>query len=149
MPIRPENKHRYPPNWKTEIRPAILRRAGNKCEWCGLLNYAVGYRTPEGQFVPATAPDGQPIVGSTYKDARRWQHQVGEWDGEGRRYVIIVLTVAHVHDDNPANCTPENLAALCQQCHNRHDAKSRAAGIRQRRHAGQYCMSLKGEADND
>lgn len=32
MPILPENKHRYPDNWLTEIRPAILKRAGNCCE---------------------------------------------------------------------------------------------------------------------
>ncbi len=32
MPIKPENKLRYPKNWLTEIRPAILERAGNKCE---------------------------------------------------------------------------------------------------------------------
>jgi hypothetical protein len=32
MPIKPENKKRYPQNWATEIRPAILERAGNRCE---------------------------------------------------------------------------------------------------------------------
>ena len=32
MPIRPENRQRYPANWRTEIRPAILARAGH---WCG------------------------------------------------------------------------------------------------------------------
>jgi hypothetical protein len=32
MPIKPENRARYPKNWKTEIRPAILQRAQNKCE---------------------------------------------------------------------------------------------------------------------
>lgn len=32
MPIRPENRARYPANWRTEIRPAILARAGNRCE---------------------------------------------------------------------------------------------------------------------
>lgn len=29
----------YPPNWKTEIRPRILERAGNRCEFCGAENY--------------------------------------------------------------------------------------------------------------
>lgn len=32
MPIRPENRARYPVNWKSEIRPRILARAGNCCE---------------------------------------------------------------------------------------------------------------------
>ena len=31
MPIRPENKNRYPPNW-LQIRARLLKRAGNKCE---------------------------------------------------------------------------------------------------------------------
>lgn len=41
MPIKPENKARYPKNWK-EIRQRILDRAGNRCEWpgCGVPNYS-------------------------------------------------------------------------------------------------------------
>jgi 5-methylcytosine-specific restriction endonuclease McrA len=31
MPIKPENKHRYPANWP-EIRASILARAEHKCE---------------------------------------------------------------------------------------------------------------------
>jgi 5-methylcytosine-specific restriction endonuclease McrA len=31
MPISPENRHRYPPDWKA-IRERILERAGNRCE---------------------------------------------------------------------------------------------------------------------
>lgn len=38
MPIRPENKARYPKNWK-EISLRIRERAGNKCEGCGAENY--------------------------------------------------------------------------------------------------------------
>ena len=44
MPIRPENKGRYPQNWK-EIRESILERAGHKCEGspaypdCRAVNY--------------------------------------------------------------------------------------------------------------
>jgi len=40
MPIRPENKSRYPKNWK-EIRAKILDRAGHRCEFCGIENYAI------------------------------------------------------------------------------------------------------------
>ncbi len=38
MPIRPENKSRYPKNWK-EISQRIRERAKNKCEACGAKNY--------------------------------------------------------------------------------------------------------------
>lgn len=37
MPIRPENRSRYPANWK-EISAAIRSRANNACEWCGAEN---------------------------------------------------------------------------------------------------------------
>lgn len=37
MPIDYKN---YPDNWKSEIRPAILARAENRCECCGVENYA-------------------------------------------------------------------------------------------------------------
>ena len=38
MPIKPENKNRYPRNWK-QIRELILIRALNRCELCGALNH--------------------------------------------------------------------------------------------------------------
>jgi hypothetical protein len=40
MPIKPENRKRYPKNWKG-IRAEIINRAGNRCEClghCGLHN---------------------------------------------------------------------------------------------------------------
>lgn len=40
MPIRPENKARYPENWK-EIRADILKRADSRCEFCGIKNYTI------------------------------------------------------------------------------------------------------------
>lgn len=40
MPIKPENRKRYPANWK-DIRKDILKRADNKCEFCGIENYAI------------------------------------------------------------------------------------------------------------
>lgn len=90
MPIRPENKARYPKNW-----PAISKRIRDrdewKCKFCG---------------APNALP--HPITGS-----------------------VVVLTVAHL-DHTPENCTDENLAALCQKCHNSYDAPMRRAGMRTR-----------------
>lgn len=45
---------------------------------------------------------------------------------------IVVLTVAHVFRHEPEAASLLNLAALCQRCHNRHDAKHRREGIRKR-----------------
>lgn len=98
MPIRPENKHRYPSNWK-QIRERILGRAGNKCEgiWgekCGVANHAIVRRYLTQDL-------------SRFKDIK------------------IVLTIAHM-DHTPENNDDRNLRALCQRCHNQYDAKFRA-----------------------
>lgn len=39
MPIRPENKTRYPKDWKKISQRIRFERAGNKCENCGAENY--------------------------------------------------------------------------------------------------------------
>lgn len=39
MPIKPENRKRYPSNWK-DIRNKILMRANNRCEFCGVENHS-------------------------------------------------------------------------------------------------------------
>lgn len=40
MPIRPENKSRYPKDWPA-ISRRVRERAGNKCEDCGVENYSI------------------------------------------------------------------------------------------------------------
>lgn len=97
MPIRPENRARYPKDWKLRSRFVRFMRAGGKCEWCGAVH-----------------GEPHPRTGS-----------------------IVVLTTAHVFDDRPEASSLLNLAALCQKCHNGHDAPSRREGIKQRRHARQ------------
>lgn len=53
----------------------------------------------------------------------------------------VVLTVAHL-DHQPENCADENLAALCQRCHNRYDGPERRRGIAERRHAARAIADL-------
>ena len=119
MPILPENKHRYPANWKTEIRPDILRRAENRCEKCGVKNHVSILRTKQSsQWV---YDDGHLMEVSAFK------HRYFDW-----RSVYIVLTIAHL-DHTPENCGPSNLRAWCQKCHNTHDAAHRAANRRKRK----------------
>ena len=119
MPIKAENRHRYPRDWK-QIRAEILGRAGQRCEQCGVPNRA--WRLPgfgAWTFDPATAD---------------------EWSDEGRKATRIVLTIAHL-DHTPENCDPANLRALCCQCHNRYDVehrkKTRAATLRRKKAAAQ------------
>ncbi|GEM_PF-603914 len=86
MPIKPENKSRYPKDWALRSRFVRFYRAKNRCEWCGAENYKP-----------------HPVTGSK-----------------------VILTCAHIYNHNPEACSLLNLAALCQRCHNRHDAKMRA-----------------------
>lgn len=105
MPIRPENKKLYPKNW-AKIRSNILARAEYCCEFCFLRNYELGIRD-EGYFYGLTST-----------------HKQGQFYG-GRKVIKIVLTIAHL-DHDPTNNDYSNLKALCQQCHNRYDARHRA-----------------------
>lgn len=91
MPIRPENRKRYDPDWKA-ISLRIKEREGWRCKWC---------QAEHGQPHPATGSK-------------------------------VVLTVAHL-DHTPENNADDNLAALCQKCHNTYDAPMRAAGIKARK----------------
>lgn len=38
MPIRPEMRGRYPPDWNARSRFVRFVRARNRCEWCGAKN---------------------------------------------------------------------------------------------------------------
>lgn len=110
MPIKPENKKLYPKDWP-DIRKRILERAKNRCELCSVENHAIGYRSDNGHFVPVD-------VAKYYEDSMFYEEAIKAFK--------IVLTVAHL-DHDPANNEPNNLMALCQRCHNRHDAKHRAS----------------------
>jgi 5-methylcytosine-specific restriction endonuclease McrA len=39
VPIRPENKDRYPKDWALRSRFIRFYRARNRCEWCDAENY--------------------------------------------------------------------------------------------------------------
>ena len=130
MPIRPENKARYPKDWDA-ISRSIRDRAGNKCEDCGVPNYEYGGRAPDGTW-HKSLPLGEKLL------RLEWP-QPGDYAWcEGRpeklRIVRIVLTVAHL-DHQPENCDPANLKAWCQRCHNRYDAAERRKGIKERARA--------------
>jgi 5-methylcytosine-specific restriction endonuclease McrA len=102
MPIRPENRDRYPADWKLRSRFCRFIRAKGRCEWCGAINY-----------------EPHPLTGSK-----------------------VVLTTAHVYDHRPEASSLLNLAALCQKCHNGHDAAMRRKNHRHRLQAEspQLCL---------
>lgn len=129
MPIRPERKHLYPANWKSEIVPAVRKRSGDCCEACRVINGELIQRNLEGslwRYVVAPAicfhisPGGRHFLSSSFPE-NLW-----------RPPIKIVLTVAHLNHDE-ADCRIDNLRHWCQLHHNQFDAWHRANGIKARR----------------
>lgn len=118
MPIKKENRKLYPKNWP-EIRARILARANDCCEFCGVKNHAVGYRSDNGNFVNVD-------ISKYYEESSFYEEAMNAFK--------IVLTVAHL-DHDPRNNDPSNLRALCQRCHNNHDKEHRQANARATRRA--------------
>ena len=95
MPIRPENRKRYPADWPAISWVIRWVRALGRCEClgeCGRFH----------EWDPIGRCDNyngtpNPVTHST-----------------------VVLTVAHL-DHTPENCHPANLRAMCQGCHLRYD----------------------------
>jgi hypothetical protein len=98
MPIKPENKSRYPKDWKAISVEIRFGRAGGRCECAG----ECGRGTHEGRCPNV---HGQPAYGTGTE---------------------VVLTVAHL-DHTPENCNRANLKAMCQGCHLHYDRDQHAA----------------------
>ncbi len=108
MPIRPENRARYPKIWPQMVARA-RERSGNRCECdgrCGIVH-------PGGR---CEAKNGEPHPTTKSK---------------------VVLTLAHFHGVALEETSIEEMMHACQQCHNRYDAPVRRAGIRERANANQ------------
>ena len=123
MPI---NYKEYPPNWKTEIRPAVLKRAGElidlmtkevireaDCEDCGCPNRHLIYRPVKGKSDWELAPEGLEA------DAMAL---------DGIKFTKVILTIAHLdHDKLNHDVKLDRLKALCQRCHLLYDKNHHAA----------------------
>ncbi len=137
MPIKPENRGRYPPDWQA-IRSEIMTRAGHRCEHpgCGARNYSVGWWQQEAGRHWWLAAWGQHDNPRTYAEARQVAAETYfETQGmDGPKPIVIVLTIGHV-DHQPENCDPANLRAWCQRHHLQHDAAHHAATAQATRQA--------------
>lgn len=112
MPI---DYKRYPDNWQ-ELREAVLARAGNKCEFCGVENYAIGVRNEDGTFIEYNAMETEAA------------------DLDGEKVLQIILTVAHLdHDEENKNVTIDRLKALCQRCHLIYDIPEKKRRIKSKK----------------
>lgn len=117
MPIKPENRRRYPPDWPAIVEQ-VRERSGNCCEGspafpdCRVPNGAVGYRDA-GRWVQ---------LGESVDAAAQYVDAAIE---DGFRVVRIVLTCGHL-DHTPENCEPANLRHWCQRCHLHYDQQHHA-----------------------
>lgn len=101
MPIRPENRHRYPKDWDQISRRIRFERAEGRCECrgeCGRSREHLFY----GRCINL---HGRPAFATASR---------------------VVLTTAHL-DHTPENCAEDNLRAFCQGCHLHHDRDHHAA----------------------
>lgn len=107
MPIRPENRDRYPADWK--IRSLLIRRhrARWRCECDGRCGRPSDHLDTDGR---CHNRQGQPA------------HGIGS---------TVVLTVAHL-DHQPEHSQLSNLLAMCQGCHLHYDRDHHAETRRQR-----------------
>lgn len=111
MPIRKEMRDKYPPDWPAIVE-RIRARAGDECEWCGVPNHVHILREGDAWNV---VDDVMDLPEFPFR----------------RNVIWVVCTTAHLNHD-PSDNRDENLAFLCQRCHNRYDAKHRAAGRKER-----------------
>ena len=126
MPIKPENAARYPKNWK-QLRAAVLERAGNKCEQCGVPNRESVYRTTDGHYILSGGETHDAVTGKYVGMTRGSEMNDG-------RFVEIVLTIAHLEHDDLETQDINQLRAWCQKCHLTYDASHHAKNARQTRH---------------
>lgn len=101
MPIRPEMRTLYPPNWDDIAYRIKARRARWRCECRGECGRPVTHRARDGR------------CGARHGDRS---------DTGGR----VILTTAHLEHD-PTKNEPEDLRALCAPCHLAYDAAHHAA----------------------
>jgi hypothetical protein len=126
MPI---DYKKYPPNWKTEIRPRIMKRSNNTCEASGCdfrhleEVWAVRHKgRTTGWFRSFEEADKMP---KTFES--RYNHKLKKTLAvPNPKKVKVILTIAHLdHDETNHDVTDERLMAMCQICHLRYDAKEK------------------------
>jgi hypothetical protein len=112
----------YPPNWKTEIRPRIIARAGNCCEECKVKNHSIILREANGtwRYISPTECDW------IKAKMRNGYNEAGALKKMG--FTKVVLTIAHLnHDKLNWDVKDDELKALCQRCHLLLDIKHHTA----------------------
>ncbi|MFC7344884.1 hypothetical protein [Saccharopolyspora griseoalba] len=96
MPIKPENRDRYPDNWPEISHHIRFDRAAGRCECRGECGRPTDHLAADGR---CRNHHGNPAYGTGSK---------------------VVLTTAH-RNHVPEDCRDEELFAACQGCHLHYD----------------------------
>jgi hypothetical protein len=147
MPIKPENRARYPKDWKA-ISVAAKERAGWKCAHagCNARQYSVGRWLSGAGGVLTWTPHADYASDFTYAKQMAAEYSFFLF-GDGpvpkgeAPVIVIVLTTAHL-DHDPTNCAPENLAPMCQRHHLAYDHEHHQANSYMTRKARANTMEL-------
>ncbi len=125
MPIKTENKSKYPENW-AELRASVMERAGARCEVCGIPNYAIVEKKTRRIILRHEVMATGVHTPEKLTGAQQYLLQRLHWSR-------IVLTIAHL-DHDPTNNDLSNLKAMCQLDHNRYDRQHRDETIAAAKH---------------
>lgn len=120
MPI---DYKKYPPNWLSEIRPRILKRANYICEFDGC-----DFKHLENVW--SVKNKGKTLgwfrcLGQANKQPKTFEIKKGKII-QNPKIVKVILTIAHLdHDETNKEVRDERLKAACQMCHLRYDSKEK------------------------
>lgn len=121
MPI---DYKKYPENWLTEIRPRIMARAKNTCEMEG-CDFKHGETVWRVKYRGRTQAWYRNKEDAEAHEPKSFEMKKGEVVPNPKP-VKVILTIAHLdHDETNQNVSDDRLAAMCQLCHLRYDAKEK------------------------
>ena len=119
----PVDRSRYPANWKQISQRIRFEVAGNRCQFCDVPNGALIVRSVSDPYRYLIHKSFNNRAEYQWPDGRPAHNQELLADFQSKP-IRVVLTVAHLNHDTADN-SDDNLRALCQRCHNRHDVEYR------------------------
>jgi len=114
MPIRPEMRDKYHPDWSSISRRIRHERADGRCECQGECghDHAKEWDDHQKAFEAAWGCSDLTDQSDRCLAINHGPHPITE--------SMVVLTVAHL-DHDPTNNDDDNLRAMCQRCHLAYD----------------------------
>ena len=136
MPIKDASI--YPKHWKQFSEYIRFDRAKNRCERCGIRNYAVGhYEGSKFVYYGGSLYLDETSHGfNGFKESKElFDFLKDDMNGFEHKPTMIVLTVAHLDRVRDiCDCqfmtgylcaNPKHVKAMCQKCHNNYDVDKR------------------------